>query len=100
MKRPRKPLPPSDPCPWCVAGERTAAALAEHNVRCAEHGERSYGKAVGVVARTFRLAAALALMAGCGRPFTGPTRCGPGFVADTLRHDDTVTVIRCQVVGW
>lgn len=40
--------PPSTPCPACPKG----ASVADHNVSCAECGERSYRRAVNVKART------------------------------------------------
>jgi hypothetical protein len=32
----------SAPCPVCVRGEASPAAIHEHNLRCAEYGERRY----------------------------------------------------------
>ena len=40
--------PPDTPCPACPKG----ASVAEHNIRCAATGERSYTRAVNVPART------------------------------------------------
>lgn len=89
MKRPRKPLPPREPCAYCN-GDRTPATLARHNIACAQYGERSYGPFVSTA-----LAAVLLLVA-CGRPFTGPVRCAPGEVRDTLYVDSLTSVFQCR----
>lgn len=109
MKRPRLPLPPREPCPVCDrapgAATRTPAEVTAdvkvHNLLCARWGERSYGRAIGLAARTVRLmqvAAVLTLAVGCAEPYAGPRRCAPGQRADTVYTDSLTTVIVCR--GW
>jgi hypothetical protein len=95
MKHPRQPLPPRTPCPVCdrtsTSAPRTPAEVTEdvkaHNLRVAVWGERSY-----------RLAAALVLLlAGCGRPFSGPNSCPANTRADTIAVDSLsgTVAVRC-----